>query len=425
MDNILITHLKTKIKELQEAKIRDNAILIALKEELQYYVLDFVYNSKKYSGLTMYGGSLLRIGYGLNRMSEDLDFQTNKEIDRNYLAGLKKDLIEHFKNKFDQDLKISVSKKRISETKLLVLRFNILEDLGLNISYKVLKLRLDINLFEKTNQFITETIPIVRDNLVFSIKTYPLSTLMASKILAVLRRKERWVKSKQTNCKPRDIYDLIWYLEKNIYPDIEYLKAKGEKFNNLLELFEGKEGIIFRVNNINDNAFKDDLAQFFYDSTDCEMWLDDWRAKFNNLMKKYALYEVGKLDWIKIQEDFLTMNTYFYYRFKIKNKDGFILFTVKLGWWYDSDRKIAKGNRMSQIEKKIIKTSDSIREYDYEYASLFYKKIKDFLKRNNNIITQDKFVTKLIRTTSDKINPKEQIWLNAKLLKEIDFEELL
>ena len=357
MDNILITHLKTKIKELQEAKIRDNAILIALKEELQYYVLDFVYNSKKYSGLTMYGGSLLRIGYGLNRMSEDLDFQTNKEIDRNYLAGLKKDLIEHFKNKFDQDLKISVSKKRISETKLLVLRFNILEDLGLNISYKVLKLRLDINLFEKTNQFITETIPIVRDNLVFSIKTYPLSTLMASKILAVLRRKERWVKSKQTNCKPRDIYDLIWYLEKNIYPDIEYLKAKGEKFNNLLELFEGKEGIIFRVNNINDNAFKDDLAQFFYDSTDCEMWLDDWRAKFNNLMKKYALYEVGKLDWIKIQEDFLTMNTYFYYRFKIKNKDGFILFTVKLGWWYDSDRKIAKGNRMSQIEKKIIKTS--------------------------------------------------------------------
>ena len=78
--NIFIEKLKTIVKDRRAEGIPDFAIINFIKEELQYAVLDFIYNNKKYSNLIMYGGTLLRIAYDLHRMSEDLDFQTNKKF---------------------------------------------------------------------------------------------------------------------------------------------------------------------------------------------------------------------------------------------------------------------------------------------------------------------------------------------------------
>ena len=44
------------------------------KEELQNYILSYIYNSSKYRNLIFTGGTCLRKIYGLPRLSEDLDF---------------------------------------------------------------------------------------------------------------------------------------------------------------------------------------------------------------------------------------------------------------------------------------------------------------------------------------------------------------
>ena len=55
-----------------------------LKEELQFYVLNFIYHHPEYSKWIMYGGSALRICHELDRMSVDLDFEVSHPIAENF-----------------------------------------------------------------------------------------------------------------------------------------------------------------------------------------------------------------------------------------------------------------------------------------------------------------------------------------------------
>jgi predicted nucleotidyltransferase component of viral defense system len=56
---------------------------IVLKDVLQAYVLDFLYYHPAYRHLNFYGGTCLHVMYGLNRLSEDLDFDNSAGIDLN------------------------------------------------------------------------------------------------------------------------------------------------------------------------------------------------------------------------------------------------------------------------------------------------------------------------------------------------------
>ena len=70
---------------------------ILLKEALQAYVLDFLYNHPIYRRLNFYGGTCLHVVYGLNRLSEDLDFDNSQGID---LSDLADDLVALFRRTY-------------------------------------------------------------------------------------------------------------------------------------------------------------------------------------------------------------------------------------------------------------------------------------------------------------------------------------
>ena len=81
MSEQISTILKRKLDDLAaygslDAETRRNA----LKEELQFYVLNFIYHHPEYNTWIMYGGSSLRIIHGLDRMSVDLDFEISHAI---------------------------------------------------------------------------------------------------------------------------------------------------------------------------------------------------------------------------------------------------------------------------------------------------------------------------------------------------------
>ena len=63
---------------------------VLLKEFLQVYTLDFLYNHPLYRKLNFYGGSCLHVIYGLNRLSEDIDLDNSNGID---LSNLENDLL--------------------------------------------------------------------------------------------------------------------------------------------------------------------------------------------------------------------------------------------------------------------------------------------------------------------------------------------
>ena len=79
--------MTTLIQALQHALSTKDPLLpvetkrILLKEALQSYVLDFLYNHSHYRRLNFYGGTCLHIIYNLNRLSEDLDFDNGENLD--------------------------------------------------------------------------------------------------------------------------------------------------------------------------------------------------------------------------------------------------------------------------------------------------------------------------------------------------------
>ncbi len=191
-----------------------------LKEYFQIILLNYIYSDQKYSGLIFYGGSSLAHCYDLPRLSEDLDFiDSTKKIDLNILAS---DLKSFFDKQTDLKPIIRIQKFRIE------LKFPVLSDLGLISEKKsesdLLIIKLEIypdSLIVKNSQI--EIVPLFKFNQSMLIKTFDLPTLMATKINAILNRK--WEKTdKKGNIsikvKGRDYFDLMWYLQKEVKPNI-------------------------------------------------------------------------------------------------------------------------------------------------------------------------------------------------------------
>ena len=74
MSEIILANLRNKLNEVSNGLPVDvETERNVLKEELQFYVLNFIYHHAEYGRWIMYGGSALRICHGLDRMSVDLD----------------------------------------------------------------------------------------------------------------------------------------------------------------------------------------------------------------------------------------------------------------------------------------------------------------------------------------------------------------
>ncbi len=210
-----------------------------LKEYLQIFVLDFIYSHPEYSKLVFYGGSCLTHCFGLARLSEDLDFvDLANKISLKELAS---DLKDYFAKNTDLSVTATVQKFRI------YLKFPILQNLGLSREGETDLLFLKVEVFNKFNfckTHKTEIVPLFKFNKSILIKTFDLSTLMATKIRAILNRK--WEKTdKQGNVlikvKGRDYFDLMWYLEKGIRPNIgciEGIKNENKLKKKLLKILE-------------------------------------------------------------------------------------------------------------------------------------------------------------------------------------------
>ena len=196
-----------------------------LKEYLQIVVLDFIYSHPVYSQLLFYGGSALAHCFDLQRLSEDLDFiDESKKISVSELA---KDLENYFSTRTDLSVKATVQKFRI------YLKFPILRELGIAGRAESDDLFLKVEVyseFDFCEHYLTDIRPIFKYNRSVLIKTLDTATLISTKIRAILYRKwEKTDKQGQTivKVKGRDYFDLLWYLQKGIKPNLDCIEVKG------------------------------------------------------------------------------------------------------------------------------------------------------------------------------------------------------
>lgn len=426
MDNIIKSQIQTRVNELKSRGYTGQVIINSMKEYMQYVILSFIYNNPLYSKWVMYGGTALRICYKLDRMSEDLDFQVAQKVDLNLL---KENLTKYLINDTgleEKDFEISIKTRENNDTDNIVISFkDLLKDLDLGITWTSLKLKLDVNKFG-VDQFEQELIPISNEGYVFSIRTYPLGTLMASKLAAVFLRTERFKGQERFEYKGRDIYDTFWYLQNKVVPNISYLQARGLDFKNTLEVFDKLHE---RIGNLDDKALHDDLVPLFYNSSELEFWFKNWRQSFFTLLSVYSIVEVDKLENITVTQDFHTQTYIIRYLYTAKGSDQDVIFTINFSHYFliFNEFKVSEYEKKSQLPVPEIETSlrEGLSQDMENLVNLFYDKVEEYLDRAQRIVNQKEISTRFIRPTSDNYNPKEQVLVDRRLLLKAKLEDLL
>jgi hypothetical protein len=418
--------LKRKLDDLAsygslDAETRRNA----LKEELQFYVLNFIYHHPDYSAWIMYGGSALRIIHGLDRMSVDLDFEVSHAITEKFLEELKKEVESHFIGTYGADADFLTVK--ITNGRGLLLKFHVGEELSFGHPSQQVHVKIDLNHFVAPKT-VTERRPINRDQLSFVIVTYTMSALMASKIAAIFLRGTRGVGTAVYEEKGRDIYDLLWYMNKKVVPDLDYLGAKGIDAKDPRALFDR---LTLQMNKVSDANLKQDLSPLFVDRGFIENWLKHWLESYFRLLDGYKIRIVTKLEDIVVYQDFQTSNFSFTYTYGTEDGVPIHIRYIVSDYWINFRDGALSVEADKQLEDKIEFRSNGStsrpvpQDQLKQYATLFYRKTEGYFKKTNRIMLGDGIITKAIRMTADNLNQKEQIVLNKSALLSCELEDLL
>ncbi|MFA6601358.1 MAG: nucleotidyl transferase AbiEii/AbiGii toxin family protein [Candidatus Paceibacterota bacterium] len=404
----------------------------ALKEDLQYYVLNFVYHHAEYSKWIMYGGSALRIIHGLDRMSVDLDFEIAHSITDKFLADLKKEIESYFANTYgagEDFLTMTITGRG------LLMKFHVGDELSSGNTSKQIHVKIDLNFFvAPEGKIVVEHRPINRGQLSFVILTYNMSALMASKIAAIFLRDSRNVYGNIYDYKGRDIYDLLWYMDKKTVPDFDYLNAKlkenGFEVPDIKKLFDKLTIEILNYPKM-DDLLKDDLAHLFENPLKFKGWFEHWRESYLRLLDDYKICIVTGLERIEIFQDFNTDIFSFVYWYKTEEGRLVRVYYAVSDYWIDSGDGNLTIETDPKLKDKIEFRSNGVSSRSVpkdkleQYATLFYKKTENYFKKTNKIVLGDKLVTKTIRMTADNLNLAKQILLNMTALLSCELDDLM
>lgn len=200
----------------------------ALKEIIQEIALLGLFRSDFYSKAAFYGGSALRIFHGLDRFSEDIDFnllKPDRSFDLSIYSGYIRNELEAYGFEVDLQVKDKRSNSSIKSAFIkagtainLMQIYPALPSLASIMPEEMLKIKLEIDIdppekaeFEVKYQL--NPVP-------YSVRLYDLSSIFAGKIHALLFRK--W----KNRVKGRDFYDYVWFLSQNIKPNLNHLTAR-------------------------------------------------------------------------------------------------------------------------------------------------------------------------------------------------------
>lgn len=200
----------------------------ALREIMQEMALLGLYRAKFFEHAAFYGGTSLRIIYGLDRFSEDLDFSLIKPDNgfslEKYSGYLEKELNAfgfnvsfEMKNKAVESQVQSAFLKADTANELLVIEAGdkIADHIPHGQKIKI-KIEVDTNPpadFDTEVKYLLNPTP-------FSVRLYTLPDLFAGKMHAILFR--RW----GSRVKGRDWYDLVWYLANYPQINLKHLKSR-------------------------------------------------------------------------------------------------------------------------------------------------------------------------------------------------------
>lgn len=249
-----------------------------VKEVMQEITLCALSKAGFFDVAAFYGGTALRIFYGLDRFSEDLDFSLmtkNKDFDLStYVPSLKR-IVQSFGLNVEVEIKHKTLDSAIQSAFLkgdTIEQFLLFypNDLvtGINKNEKV-KIKFEIDTMPAslaTYETKYRLLPMP-----YSIKLYDEASLFSGKIHAVICR------SWKSRVKGRDLYDYVFYLTRNTKFNLDHLREKliESHYISQEDKFDVdfvKALLIARFNEIDFNDAKKDVLPFIKDTSILDIW---------------------------------------------------------------------------------------------------------------------------------------------------------
>ena len=271
----------------------EEEILAALREIMQEITLAGLSRTDFFEKAAFYGGTALRIFYGLDRYSEDLDFSLIKP-DLNFsLEPYFKAILDEFKS---LGLTVSIKEKKKTKQTAIDSAFlkaetiwqeivleDIIKETGVR-SNKTLKIKIEVDRQPPLN-FKTEEKLLLRP-FSFYVKCFTKPSLFAGKMHALLFRK--W----SNRVKGRDWYDLEWYIKKGIPLDVNHFLTRAKDTSDwqgnsisdeqIIELLDAK------IKSVSFSSIKEDVVRFIPNDDALAIWSPEYfkdligKIKFEN-----------------------------------------------------------------------------------------------------------------------------------------------
>ena len=260
----------------------------ALREIMQEVALAGLYRKGFFEKAAFYGGTALRIFYGLDRFSEDLDFsllEANPNFSINTFLPAIVDEFEalgmHVSIKEKQKaIKTNIDSAFLkSETiwRELVLE-GVVPQQGLGQTASI-KIKLEIDTMPPPG-FDTDE-KLLLHPFSFYVKCFSISDLFAGKMHALLFRK--W----KDNVKGRDWYDMEWYIRKGVALNLKHFALRandsGDWDKENISEVEFRELLNTKIEAVDFTRIKDDIRRFIPDASVLDIWSPQY---FHDLVSK-------------------------------------------------------------------------------------------------------------------------------------------
>lgn len=250
----------------------------ALREILQEIALCGLWRARFFERAAFYGGTALRVLYGLDRFSEDMDFSLlapEEGFDLSpYCSAVAGELTT-----WGFPATVEVRKKTVrsavesaflkTSTRELLLVIQAGEAAAVAHGRQQLRIKLEVDTdpppgFSTETRFMLQPIP-------FSVKAYSQPSLFAGKMHAILCR--GW----KSRVKGRDWYDLVWYVSRGTPLDLPHLESRMRQSGHYsgpsaLDESTFRAMLLRRVEDLDVATAHADVERFLVDPSTVTVW---------------------------------------------------------------------------------------------------------------------------------------------------------
>ena len=251
----------------------------AVKEIMQEVVLCGLSRAGFFQKAAFYGGTALRIFYGLDRFSEDLDFSLtapDPDFDlSSYFPTLRKEVASY-------GLNVEISEKektKESAVRSAFLKGNTKEHMLLFYSSdpaasgiagnETIKIKFEVDVNPPTGATFEHKYRLLPAP--YEVALYDMPSLFAGKAHAVICR--AW----KSRVKGRDLYDYVFYLSRGASLNTDHLKARlvqsgAWEDGSAFSLADAKRLLCERFDRIDYAQAKEDVLPFVKDTASLDLW---------------------------------------------------------------------------------------------------------------------------------------------------------